>query len=434
MKVILVIMGIGLRRTHRLERMKRNNTYAVQLMNKLIENCDDWECERDGMNPHLPRSSDRDTLPEAPPRVDNEHSLTNDVTATAKESPDGKRKGEGGHQVNVDTICKCKCKCKCEDEQKGEESTKPVKVTPVLEAAKNRIIEIVKKILETFPMAVLDVDEDGKNIVLLAAENRQSYIYKYMVNSEIMKDSAFGKIDKNGNSALHLAAKLREKLPWNIPGVALQMQWEIKWYKYVMQSMESVISHTYNDKGKTAQEVFIKDHEELVKEAGNWLVKTSESCSVVAALIAGVAFATATTVPGGLNQSSGEPILSDETTFQVFAFSSLVALCFSVTSLVMFLTILTSRYQEKDFNKSLPTKLIVGLTSLFTSIAAVLVSFCAGDFFVVQKKLKFVAFPIYAVMLFPVSFFAIANFPLYVDLIWATIADLPVRTQRMHTL
>ncbi|XP_073005742.1 uncharacterized protein [Typha latifolia] len=424
MKVILVIMGIGLWRTHALERMKRKNIYALQLMNELVDNCKDWEYEKDGKNPHLPRSFD--ALPDTPPQEDNEHSPTKDVTATTKESSVGKNKGEDGHQVNVYVKI-------CKDEQKGEESTKPVKATPVLVAAKNGITEVVKKILKTFPVAILDVDENDKNIVLLAVEYRQSHVYELMLKIETMKDSVFGKIDKDGNSALHLAAMLSQKLPWSIPGVALQMQWEIKWYKYVMQTVGSVISHTYNDKGQTAQELFIDNHKDLIKDAGDWLVKTSESCSVVAALIAGVAFASAATVPGGLNQSSGEPILSGDTTFQVFAFSSLVALCFSVTSLIMFLTILTSRYQEEDFNKSLPTKLLVGLTSLFTSIAAMLVSFCAGDFFVVQKQLKFAAFPIYAVMLLPVSFFAIAQLPLYVDLIKAIVAIVPERTQKMQT-
>ncbi|XP_072952017.1 uncharacterized protein [Typha angustifolia] len=424
MKVILVIMGIGLWRTHALERIKRKNIYALQLMNELVDNCKDWEYEKDGKNPHLPRSSD--ALPDKPPQEDNEHSPTKDVTATTKESSDGKSKGEDGHQVNVYIKI-------CKDEQKGEESTKPVKATPMLVAAKNGITEIVKKILETFPVAILDVDENDKNIVLLAVEYRQTHIYELMLAIETMKDSVFGKIDKDGNSALHFAAMLSQKLPWSIPGVALQMQWEIKWYKYVMRTVGSVISHTYNNKGQTAQELFIDNHKDLVKDAGDWLVKTSESCSVVAALIAGVAFASAATVPGGVNQSSGEPILSGDTTFQVFAFSSLVALCFSVTSLIMFLTILTSRYQEEDFNKSLPTKLLIGLTSLFTSIAAMLVSFCAGDFFVVQKQLKFAAFPIYAVMLLPVSFFAIAQLPLYVDLIRATAAIVPERTQKMQT-
>jgi hypothetical protein len=77
-------------------------------------------------------------------------------------------------------------------------------------------------------------------------------------------------------------------------------------------------------------------------------------------------------------------------------------------------------------------KLILGLTSLFMSIASMLVSFCAGDFFVVEEKLKFAAYPIYAVMCLPVTFFAFAQFPLYIDLIKATLQKIPERTEKMQ--
>lgn len=100
-----------------------------------------------------------------------------------------------------------------------------------------------------------------------------------------------------------------------------------------------------NKDGKTAEEVFIETHDALVKDGSNWLTNTSQSCSVVAALVATVAFASASTVPGGVDQDSGFPVLSRRPAFQLFAISSLVALCFSVTSLVMFLAILTSRYE-----------------------------------------------------------------------------------------
>lgn len=77
-------------------------------------------------------------------------------------------------------------------------------------------------------------------------------------------------------------------------------------------------------------------------------------------------------------------------------------------------------------------RLILGLTSLFMSIGAMLVSFCAGDFFVVEKKFKFAVYPIYAVMCFPVTFFAFAQLPLYIDLIKATIKKVPEVTEKMH--
>ncbi|KAK1561004.1 hypothetical protein Q3G72_033326 [Acer saccharum] len=245
-----------------------------------------------------------------------------------------------------------------------------------------------------------------------------------------MKESVFRKVDHEGNSALHLAARLGDHKPWLIPGAALQMQWEIKWYEYVKGSMPFHFFVRYNRASKSPRDVFTETHKELVKSGGDWLTNTSESCSVVAALIATVAFATSSTVPGGVRSDSGHPALENEPAFNVFAIASLIALCFSVTALVMFLAILTSRYQERDFGSDLPTKLLVGLTSLFVSIASMLVSFCSGHFFVLKEKLKFAAVPVYAVTCLPITFFAIAQFPLYFDLIRAAFKKVPQRSYK----
>ena len=96
------------------------------------------------------------------------------------------------------------------------------------------VTEMVEKILEEFPVAIQDSDSENKNVVLLAVENRQPQVYKLLLQSKIMKESVFRHLDKDGNSALHLAAQCKEQRPWLIPGVALQMQWEIKWYKVTL--------------------------------------------------------------------------------------------------------------------------------------------------------------------------------------------------------
>ena len=153
-----------------------------------------------------------------------------------------------------------------------------------------------------------------------------------------------------------------------------------------------------------------------------------------AALIATVAFASATTVPGGVKEDRGTPTLEGKPAFDIFAISSLVALCFSVTSLTMFLSILTSRYQVEDFHNSLPTKLILGLTSLFVSIAAMLVAFCAGHFFVLAERLKYTAFPVYAITCLPVTLFAVAQLPLYLDLLRSTMAPVPKRSYEVISI
>ncbi|XP_041017972.1 ankyrin repeat-containing protein ITN1-like [Juglans microcarpa x Juglans regia] len=246
--------------------------------------------------------------------------------------------------------------------------------TPILLAAKNGIAEIVERILELCPIAINDVNADNKNIVLLAVEYRQP--------------------------------------------------------KYVRDSMPRNFFPRYNKEGKTPSDLFTETHKDLVENGSKWLTNTSQSCSVVAALIATVAFTASTTVPGGF-ESTGIPALENKPGFDLFAVSSLVALCFSITALVMFLAILTSRYQERDFGSNLPRKLLMGLTSLFVSIAAMLISFCGGHFFVLKEELKFAAIPVYAVTCLPVTFFAVAQFPLYIDLLRATLSKVPQRSHKV---
>ena len=185
---------------------------------------------------------------------------------------------------------------------------------------------------------------------------------------------------------------------------------------------EHFTSRTNNDK-KTSTEVFKLNHEVLLKESSEWMKETSNSCSVVAALIAGVSFATSSTVPGGTN--NGKPELEGQPAFDVFAIASLIGLCFSVTALIMFLAILTSRKQFQDFKMSLPLKLLFGLSSLFVSISSMLLSFCAGHFFVLKDKYKNILFPVYIATCLPITFYAVLQFPLYADLLRAIFKKVP---------
>lgn len=105
------------------------------------------------------------------------------------------------------------------------------KETPILIAAKKGIVELVERMLELVPIAIHDTNIEKKNVVLLAVEHRQPHVYKFLLGLKIMKETIFRQTDMDGNSALHLAAKLGDHRAWLIPGAALQMQWEIKWYK-----------------------------------------------------------------------------------------------------------------------------------------------------------------------------------------------------------
>ncbi|XP_027186835.1 uncharacterized protein [Cicer arietinum] len=217
---------------------------------------------------------------------------------------------------------------------------------------------------------------------------------------------------------------------WNISGAALQMMWHIKWFQYTKGLVPEHFPFRTNKEDKTAGEIFEEKHKTLVKDGSEWLKDTSESCSVVAALLAGVSFATSSTVPGGNKSETGEPTLEGKPAFDAFALSSIVGLCFSVTALIMFLSILTSRKEAKDFRIDLPRKLILGLSSLFLSIVAMFTAFCSGHFFLIDQKYKSIVFLIYIVTCFPVTLYAVAQLPLYIDLLKGIITKIPMTSAK----
>ncbi|MED6155104.1 hypothetical protein PIB30_002314 [Stylosanthes scabra] len=401
--VILVIFGKGTSIFTRIGRKKEKHIWSIQTMNELLKRTSMYEY--DGIGSSGPQDQDQWTSPDSADKGGNDESSDK----TTKDQHASTTIGDLPKKVNE-------------------------MEAPILIAARNGIIEMVEKILDMFPVAVHDMDCNKKNIVLLAVENRQPHLYEFLLKKETIKESLFRKVDNEGNSALHLAAKLGDYKPWIIPGAALQMYWELKWYRFVKESMKPRFFGRYNKHSQTPREVFVESHQKLVKSGVEWLKQISESCSVVAALIATVAFATSTTVPGGIKEDTGAPTLEDTPAFKVFAITSLIALACSVTAVVLFLSILTSRHQEYDFGHSLPRKLILGLTSLFMSITSMLVSFCAGHYLVLRNKLKDVALPIYAVTCLPVTLFALAQFPLYIDLIWATYRKVPQRSYKATRL
>ncbi|CBI35685.3 unnamed protein product, partial [Vitis vinifera] len=185
----------------------------------------------------------------------------------------------------------------------------------------NGIVEMVEKILQLFPMAIHDTSDFNQNIVLAAVENRQSHIYDFLLNSShlIDKEGAFQAVDCNGNNALHLAGKLAgDGYLQRIPTSMLQMQWEVKWYQYVQNSLPPhfVVQKNWDEPSRTPDEIFQIQHHELEDKSKQWLNSTSNSCSFIAALIATVAFASSASVPGGVKQDTGEPVFENHPAFR----------------------------------------------------------------------------------------------------------------------
>lgn len=141
--------------------------------------------------------------------------------------------------------------------------------------------------------------------------------------------------------------------------------------------------------------------------------QTASSFTVIGALIITMMFAAAFTVPGGNNGDTGFPIFLNEKLFMLFIISDALSLFSSTTSTLMFLGILTPRYAEDDFLKSLPTKMIIGLSTLFFSIATMMIAFCASLLIMLQGK-SWTVIPIIFLASVPVSIFALMQFPFLV--------------------
>ncbi|CAL5202325.1 unnamed protein product [Lathyrus oleraceus] len=300
----------------------------------------------------------------------------------------------------------------------------------ILTAARNGIVEMVDELIIKIPSSIYEVNLENKNVLLVAVENRRTNVVEALrkrfeeCNKNAIFDNLMQCVDMEDNTVLHLAAT-RSDRDWHISGAALQMMWHIKWFQYTKGLVPEHFTVRTNKKDKTAGELFKNSHATLVQDGSAWLKDTSESCSVVAALLAGVSFATSSTVPGGNQSDTGEPTLEGRPAFDAFAMSSVIGLCFSVTALIMFLSILTSRKEAKDFRIDLPRKLLLGLSSLFLSIVAMFIAFCSGHFFLIDHKYKHVVFLIYTVTCFPVTLYAVAQLPLYIDLLKGIVTKVP---------
>jgi len=169
----------------------------------------------------------------------------------------------------------------------------------------------------------------------------------------------------------------------------------------------------------TPRELFTHNHKDMVKEGEKWMKDTASSCTVVGALIITIMFTVAFTVPGGNDQNTGFPMFSHKRLFTVFIICDVLSLFSSSTSVLVFLGILTSRYAEEDFLQSLPTKMIIGLSTLFFSIATMMITFYAGICIMLPGK-SWVTIPVICLASVTVILFGFMQFPIIFEMIKST--------------
>ncbi|KAB2025801.1 hypothetical protein ES319_D06G173800v1 [Gossypium barbadense] len=280
-------------------------------------------------------------------------------------------------------------------------------------AAEFGVVDLITELFQSYPDLIWRVDEHGRSIFHIAVIHRQEKIFRLIHDIGAHKDMIAAYRDKNNHCILHLAGKIATPNRLNIvSGAALQMQRELLWFKEVEKNVQPLYKEMRDSNGRTPRMLFMEEHAKLMKEGEKWMKSTASSCMLVATLITTVMFAAIFTVPGGNDNEKGTPIFLEATSFVIFAVSDALALFSSVTSILMFLSILTSRYAEEDFLRLLPQRLIVGLTTLFLSIAAMLVAFGATFCIVLSQRLAWIAVPVAFIACIPVTLFAFLQFPL----------------------
>lgn len=311
----------------------------------------------------------------------------------------------------------CKQVSTLEDSKIADLLTRPS--LPLIIAAEFGIVELVTELVSSHPDLLWKVDEQCRNIFHVAVMYRREKIFGLIHDLGAHKDMITTYKDPDNNhNLLHLAGKLAPVDQLNrVSGAALQMQRELLWFKEVEKTVHPLSKQMRDKNGRTPRMLFTEEHRALVKEGEDWMKSTASSCMLVATLITTVMFAAIFTVPGGTDNNSGVPILLKSNAFTTFAIADAFALFSSVTSILMFLSILTSRYAEEDFFESLPKRLIIGLTTLFLSIASMLIAFSATFFMIFGCKLVWILVPIALASCIPITLFAFLHFPLLNDML-----------------
>nr|GFB79546.1 ankyrin repeat-containing protein [Tanacetum cinerariifolium] len=294
-----------------------------------------------------------------------------------------------------------------------------------LEAVRLDVYEVLRLIISQFNETI-EYTNEKHNIIQLAIIHRSEKVYNHIIYPLIkQKESHRVLKDYSGNNLLHLVGRLA---PSNVlsstTGAALQLQRELQWREEVEKFMDPMQLTDLNIYNETPDMVFTREHANLVMEGEKWMKATAESCSITAALIVTIVFAAAITVPGGSNQETGIPLFKKQIAFTVFAISDAISLFSASTSLLVFLSILTTRFAEKDFLLSLPRRLLIALFLLFLSTSAMMLAFSAILFLVFCDQRPWMLAPIGVFTCMPIAAIVSLQLPLVVDLYQSTYSSM----------
>ncbi|KAI3955769.1 hypothetical protein MKW98_006129 [Papaver atlanticum] len=293
--------------------------------------------------------------------------------------------------------------------------------------------------LRNFPGLVwIPLGDQGLNIFSIAIMRRQENIFNLVCHKDGFQKKMVAIKDNFGNTILHLAAL------WHIPHktnqgsvdikiqrklgsfTALQIQRELQWFQEVESLLPLENITTTNIDKWTPQELFDLHHRQPIADAEKWTKDTAQSGTLVSALIVTVAFASTFTVPGGnFSDNSdidkrGIPIFLHKTAFTVFIVANAMALFSSISSLLLFMGLQTSQFEDHDYLRFIPKRLIMSFTTLFISIISLMVAFCATLHIILGSRFTWLPTLLSIAASVPVGLFIWSQLSLFVKMVVST--------------
>ncbi|KAK1393305.1 hypothetical protein POM88_012361 [Heracleum sosnowskyi] len=328
------------------------------------------------------------------------------------------------------------------ENQKKTDRKKVKPPTPLILATKYGCLDIALEIIKEHPQTVDQVGREYGSILHLAIKYRRIEIFDEVEKMQMQMRRLVRLPDKDKNSILHMVALNTTKVkvkngsdatstdmpkdkplhPWDTEELtndsrspAFVLQDDLLLFERVEDILKTHYHKVPNKDHETEDQLFAAKKEPLRDDAQEWMKRTAENCSIVAVLIATVAFAAAYTVPGGSNPD-GSPVLLNQAFFVVFTITDVLSLASTLTAVVVFLSILCSSYRLQDFKETLPKSLMFGISCLIFSLTMMMFAFAATIILMIKNRQQWTRIALYAVAFLPVTVLVATYLPFYVPL------------------
>lgn len=139
--------------------------------------------------------------------------------------------------------------------------------------------------------------------------------------------------------------------------------------------MSPSCQETRNKAGLTPRELFSKEHKRLFTYSQMWMKNTADSFILISTILLTVVFGVAFSVPGGYDDKTGRPVLMTDSNFRSFLVFEMFAVLSSVISIMMFRSVLSSRFAEDDFRAKLPLQMFFGFMALRFALGLTVIAF-----------------------------------------------------------